>query len=81
MPYTNGTTVSPNTKEGAVEAIEARVITGLNPGSQAHVTIVDPTIHPKSTRHMAKNAFTVINKGTSLNFVIPSNLVNLLDPM
>ena len=83
MSYiTNKTTArSTNIKGKDVEAIEARVITSLNHVGQAHVTIVGPIIHTENVRHMEKNAFTVINKVTFHNCVIPSNLVSLLDPV
>ena len=64
-----------------MEAIEARVITGLNHISWDHVTIVGLIIHPENVRHTIKNAFTVINKVTFHNFVISSNVVSLLDPV
>ena len=57
------------------------VTAGLNPEGLTEVPIVVPAIHPKSARHMAKSAFTVIRKDISVSFVISSNKENLLDPM
>ena len=62
-----------------MEAIEARVITGLNHVSQAHAAIVVPVTHLRNVKHTEKNAFTAISKVTSHNFVIPSNVVSLLE--
>ena len=57
------------------------VIAGPNLESLVGVPTVGPAIHPKNARHTAKSAFTVIRKGISVSFVIPSNMENLLDPM
>ena len=81
MPYISKTTVSLNTKEKGVEAIEARVNTGLNHISQVPVTILGPIMHPESARFMVKNVITATNKDISVSFVVPSNVENLLDPM
>ena len=78
MPYISKTTVSLNTKEKDVEAIEARLDTGPNHISQVPVTIVGPTMHPESTRLMVKNVITATSKDISVSFVIPSNVENLL---
>ena len=79
MPYISETTVSLNIK---AEAMEAKGVTaGLNPEGLVDVPIMVPAIHPKSARHMAKSAFTVIRKDISVSFVIPSNAESLLDPM
>ena len=79
MPYISETIVSPSTKAEAVEAIG--VIAGPNLESLVGVPTVGPAIYPKNARHMAESAFTVIRKGISVSFVIPSNVENLLDPM
>ena len=79
MPYISKTTVSPNTKAEAVEAIG--VIAGPNLESLVGVPTVGPAIHPKNARHMAKSAFTVIRKVISVSFVIPSNEESLRNPM
>ena len=79
MPYISKTTVSPNTKAEAMEAIG--VIAGPNLESLVGVPTVGPAIHPKSARHTAKSAFIAIRKVISVSFVIPSNVENLLDPM
>ena len=76
MPFTERTT-DPSQMAGAVEAIEAIAIADLNPGSLVLVQIVVLTIHPKSAKLMAKNAFTATRKGTSVNYVIPNNVENL----
>ena len=78
MPYISKTTVSLNTKEKDVEAIEARLDTGPNHISQVPVTIVGPTMHPESTRLIVKNVITATSKDISVSFVIPSNVENLL---
>ena len=79
MPYISETTVSPNTKAEAVEAIG--VIAGPNLESLVGVSIVVLAIHPKSARLMAKSASIAIRKVISVSFVIPSNVENPLDPM
>ena len=65
-----------------MEAIEARVNIGL---SQENLMQTVPTVglimHPESVRPMAKNVITAISKGISPNFVIPSNVENLLAVM
>ena len=57
------------------------VTAGLSPEGLVGVPTVGPAIHPKSARHMAKNAFTVIRRDISVSIVIPNNVVNLLDPV
>ena len=79
MPYTiNETTVSSSIKAEAVEAIG--VIAGLSPeGLMVGVPTVGPAIHPKSARHTAKSASTVIRRDISVSIVIPSNVENCQD--
>ena len=81
MPYAiNETTVNSNIKAEAMEAME--VIAGLSPeGLVVGVPTVGPAIHPKSARHMAKNAFTVIRKDISVSIVTPSNVEYCQDPV
>ena len=79
MPYISETTVGPNTKAEAMEAIG--VIASPNLKSLVGVPTVGPAIHPKNARHMAKSASIAIRKVISVNFVVPSNVENLLDPM
>ena len=79
MPYISEATVSLNMKAEAVEAIGG--IAGLNPENLVGVPTGDPAIHPKNARHTAKSAFTVIRKGISVSFVIPSNEESLRDSM
>ena len=81
MPYTtNETTVNSNIKAEAMEAIG--VIAGLSPeGLVVDVPTVGPATHPKSARHMAKNAFTVIRRDILVSIVIQNSVVNLLDPV
>ena len=79
MPYISETTVSPNTKAEAMEAIG--VIAGPNLESLVSVPIVVLAIHPKGARHMAKSASIAIRKVISVRIAIPSNVENLLDPM
>ena len=80
MPYTtNRTTVSPSTKAEAMETIG--VIAGLSLEAQVGVPTLGPAINPKSARHTAKNAFTVIKRDISISIVIPSNMENRQDPV
>ena len=73
MPFTERTT-DPSQMAEAVEAIEAKAIADLNPESPVLVQIVVLTIHPKSAKLMARNAFTATRKGTSVNYIIPNNV-------
>ena len=79
MPYISETTVGLNIKAETVEAIA--IIAGLNPENLVGVPTVGPVIQPKNARHTTKSAFTVIRKGISVSFVIPSNEENIWDPM
>ena len=74
MQFTERTT-DPSQMAEAMEAIEA--ILDLNPGSPVLVQIAVLTIHPKSAKLTAKNAFTATREGTSVNYVIPNNVENL----
>ena len=81
MPYINVTAVRTITNIRAKAKINAaRVITSLSHISQDPVTIMGLVIHPESARHTEKNAFIVIRRDTSPNFVIPNNVANLQDP-
>ena len=71
MPFTERTT-DPSQMAEAVEAIKA--IADLNPGSPVLVGIAGLTIHPRSAKLMARNAFTATTKGTSVNYVVPNNV-------
>ena len=68
-------TTDPSQMAEAVEAIEA--IADLNPESLVLIQIVVLAIHPKSAKLMARNASTATKKGTSANYVIPSNVESL----
>ena len=76
MPYISKTTVGPNTKAEAIEAIGVIAVPNLE--SLVGIPIVGPAIHQKYARHTAKIAFTVIRKVILVSFVIPSNVENLL---
>ena len=73
MPFTERTT-DPSQMAEAMEAMEAIAIANLNPGSLVLVQIVVLTIHPESAKLTARNAFTAIRKGISVNYVIPNNV-------
>ena len=68
MPFTERTT-DPSQMAEAIAAIA-----NLNPGSPVLVGIAVLTIHPKSAKLTARNAFTATRKGTSVNYVILNNM-------
>ena len=65
MAYINRTLVRTitNTKVEAIEAIEARVDTGLSQGNLVHtVQTVGLIMHPESARPMVRTVITAISK-------------------